>query len=65
MEVKVAKADSSEEYEDMTYLSQRFQNMVRRKGEFLKKDGTRKPSNRSDYCNKCGKLFVSLRTVQT
>nr|XP_016440479.1 PREDICTED: uncharacterized protein LOC107766244 [Nicotiana tabacum] len=38
----------------MAYLTKRFQNMVRRNGEMLKRDNSSKPKN-CDLCYKCGK----------
>ncbi|XP_070011141.1 uncharacterized protein [Nicotiana sylvestris] len=46
--------DSSEEDSDMTYLTKRFQKMVRRNGEMLKRGSSNKPKN-YDLCHKCGK----------
>ncbi|XP_070010674.1 uncharacterized protein [Nicotiana sylvestris] len=53
----VLKADSnesSEEDSDMAYLTKKFQKMVRRNGEMLKKGSSSKPKN-YDICHKCGK----------
>ncbi|XP_070017139.1 uncharacterized protein [Nicotiana sylvestris] len=52
--LKVDYNDSSEEYSDMAYLTKRFQNMVRRNGEMLKKDTFNRARN-CDLCYKCGK----------
>ncbi|XP_070019576.1 uncharacterized protein [Nicotiana sylvestris] len=46
--------DSSEEDNDMAYLTKRFQKMVRRNGEMLKRDSSNRPRN-CDLCYKCGK----------
>ncbi|XP_070017628.1 uncharacterized protein [Nicotiana sylvestris] len=53
----VLKADnnySSEEDSDMTYLTKRFQKMVGRNREMLKRDSSNRPRN-CDLCYKCGK----------
>ncbi|XP_070007823.1 uncharacterized protein [Nicotiana sylvestris] len=51
--LKVDNNDSSEEDSDMAYLTKRFQKMVRRNGEMLKRDGSNTPKN-CDLCYKCG-----------
>nr|XP_016469052.1 PREDICTED: uncharacterized protein LOC107791482 [Nicotiana tabacum] len=38
----------------MAYSTKKFQKMVRRNGEMLKRDGSNRPKN-SDLCYKCGK----------
>ncbi|XP_070023136.1 uncharacterized protein [Nicotiana sylvestris] len=52
--LKADNNDSSEEDSDMAYLTKRFQKMVRRNGEKLKRDGSNRPKN-CDLCYKCGK----------
>ncbi|XP_070002785.1 uncharacterized protein [Nicotiana sylvestris] len=46
--------DSSEEDSDMAYLTKRFQKMVKKNGEMLKRDISIRPRN-CDLCYKCGK----------
>ncbi|XP_070025485.1 uncharacterized protein [Nicotiana sylvestris] len=52
--LKAYRNDSSEEDSDMAYLTKRFQNMVRRNGEMLKRGSSSKPKN-YDLYHKCGK----------
>ncbi|XP_070004883.1 uncharacterized protein [Nicotiana sylvestris] len=52
--LKAERNDSSEEDSDMTYLTKRFQKMVRRNGGILKKGNSSKPKN-YDLCHKCRK----------
>ncbi|XP_019231865.1 PREDICTED: uncharacterized protein LOC109212653 [Nicotiana attenuata] len=52
--LKADSNDSSEEDSDMDYLTKRFQKMVRRNGEMLKRGSSSKPKN-YDLCHKCGK----------
>ncbi|XP_070028718.1 uncharacterized protein [Nicotiana sylvestris] len=52
--LKADNNDSSEEDSDMAYLTYRFQKMVRRNGEILKKGSSSKPKN-CDLYHKCGK----------
>ncbi|XP_070008657.1 uncharacterized protein [Nicotiana sylvestris] len=52
--LKAESNDSSEENSDMTYLTKRFQKMVRRNGGILKRDNSSRPKN-YDLCRKCGK----------
>lgn len=41
--LKADSNDSSEEYSDMAYLTKKFQKMVRRNGEMLKRGSSSKP----------------------
>ncbi|XP_070029098.1 uncharacterized protein [Nicotiana sylvestris] len=52
--LKAENNNSSEEDSDMAYLTKRFQKMVRRNGEILKRDSANRPKN-YDLCYKCGK----------
>ncbi|XP_070009887.1 uncharacterized protein [Nicotiana sylvestris] len=52
--LKADSNDSSEEDNDMAYLTKRFQKMVRRNGGILKRGSSSKPKN-YDLCHKCGK----------
>nr|XP_016491415.1 PREDICTED: uncharacterized protein LOC107811077 [Nicotiana tabacum] len=52
--LKAKSNDSSEEDSGMTYLTKRFQKMVRRNGGILKKGNSSRPKN-YDLCHKCGK----------
>ncbi|XP_070013253.1 uncharacterized protein [Nicotiana sylvestris] len=52
--LKADNNDSSEEENDMAYLTKRFQKMVRSNGEMLKRDGSNRLEN-CDLCYKCGK----------
>ncbi|XP_070004811.1 uncharacterized protein [Nicotiana sylvestris] len=52
--LKAKSNDSSEEDNDMTYLTKRFQKMVRRNGGILKRGNSNKTKN-YDLCHKCGK----------
>ncbi|XP_070008350.1 uncharacterized protein [Nicotiana sylvestris] len=52
--LKVDYNDSGEEDSDMAYLTKRFQKMVRRNGEMLKRNSSNRPRN-CDLCYKCGK----------
>ncbi|XP_070002387.1 uncharacterized protein [Nicotiana sylvestris] len=52
--LKADSNDSSEEDSGMAYLTKRFQKMVRRNGEMLKRGSSSKPKN-YDLCYKCGK----------
>ncbi|XP_070010332.1 uncharacterized protein [Nicotiana sylvestris] len=62
--LKADSNDSSEEDSDMTYLTKRFQKMVRRNGEMLKRGSSSKPKN-YDLCHKCGKTghFIKDRPL--
>ncbi|XP_070013101.1 uncharacterized protein [Nicotiana sylvestris] len=46
--------DSGDKDSDMAYLTKRFQKMVRRNGEMLKKSSSDRPT-KCDLCYKCGK----------
>ncbi|XP_070015737.1 uncharacterized protein [Nicotiana sylvestris] len=52
--LKAEGNDSSEEDCDMTYLTKRFQKMVRRNGGILKRGNSSRSKN-YDLCHKCGK----------
>ncbi|XP_070022252.1 uncharacterized protein [Nicotiana sylvestris] len=52
--LKAESNDSSEEDNDIAYLTKRFQKMVRRNGGILKRGNSSKPKN-YDFCHKCGK----------
>ncbi|XP_070029198.1 uncharacterized protein [Nicotiana sylvestris] len=52
--LKADNNDSSEEDSNMAYLTKRFQKMVRRNGEVMKRDNSNRSKN-NDLCYKCGK----------
>ncbi|XP_070002109.1 uncharacterized protein [Nicotiana sylvestris] len=52
--LKADNNDSSDEDSDMAYLTKRFQKMVRRNGEMLKRGSSNRPKN-CDLFYKCGK----------
>nr|XP_016507198.1 PREDICTED: uncharacterized protein LOC107824907 [Nicotiana tabacum] len=52
--LKADNNDSSEENSDMTYLTKKFQKMVKRNGEVLKRDSFNRSKNNNLYY-KCGK----------
>ncbi|XP_009771950.2 uncharacterized protein [Nicotiana sylvestris] len=52
--LKADRNDSSEEDSDMSYLTKRFQKMVRRNRGMLKRGSSSKQKN-YDLCHKCGK----------
>ncbi|XP_070025549.1 uncharacterized protein [Nicotiana sylvestris] len=51
--LKANNNDSSEEDSDMSYLTKRFQKMVRINGEMLKRDKSNRPKT-CDLCYRCG-----------
>ncbi|XP_070030757.1 uncharacterized protein [Nicotiana sylvestris] len=51
--LKADSNDTSEEDSDIAYLTKRFQKMVRRNGEILKRGSSSKPKTH-DLCHKCG-----------
>lgn len=55
MVFKVSKNDSSEDKQDMAYVTRRFQKMVR-SGGFQNKENSSKDFRGNGLCHKCGKL---------
>ncbi|XP_075081457.1 uncharacterized protein LOC107817117 [Nicotiana tabacum] len=52
--LKATKNDSSKENSYMAYLIKKFQKMVRKNGEVIKRDSSNRSKN-NDLCYKCGK----------
>ncbi|XP_070018193.1 uncharacterized protein [Nicotiana sylvestris] len=52
--LKAKRSDSSDEDNDMAYLTKRFQKMVRRNGGIPKRGSSSKSRN-NDLCHRCGK----------
>lgn len=53
--LKASQIDSSEEDEDMSYLTEKFHKVVRRNGGFMRRENASKPPNENELCHKCGK----------
>jgi len=63
--LKMAQSDGSDDEEEMTYLTRRFQKIIKKHGGFQKKETTGKMTIANYLCHKCGKPGHFIRDCQS